>query len=154
VFSVVYLNAPRYCRSRNEHRHPVDILAGMLAYVAGLGALFGAFAVAFMFVATPKASLQTLPQSANAMPVRPSTAHKPNKLLEARAKATTRHSENHAAAPGARDGAQRRASARDSRRDHAVSTAQARRSIEEEHARRWAYQQDGGFASRFLGYSE
>jgi len=134
----------------------MDILAGMLAYVAGLGALFGAFAVAFMFVATPKASLQTQtqPQGANAMLVRPSTAHKPNKLVEARAKATTRHSENHAAAPGARVGVQRTASARDSRRGRAVSTAQARRSIEEEHARRWAYQQDGSFASRLLGYSE
>jgi hypothetical protein len=134
----------------------VDILAGMLAYVAGLGALFGAFAVAFMFVVTPQASLQTQaePQSANAMLVRPSTAHKPNKLVEARARASARHSQNHATAPVARDGAQRTASARDTRRGRAASATQARRLTAEEHARRWAYQQDGSFASRFPGYSE
>lgn len=132
----------------------MDILAGMLAYVAGLGALFGAFAVAFMFVATPKAPLQTQPQSANAMLVRPSTAHKPNKLAEARTKESAHHSENHAAATGSRDGPQRTASVRDSRRNHIASAPQARLSIDEERARRWAYQQDGNFASRFLGYSE
>jgi hypothetical protein len=134
----------------------MDILAGMLAYVAGLGALFGAFAVAFMFVATPKASLHTQAesQSANAMLVRPSTAHKPNKLVEARAKASAHRSEKHVAATGSHDSAQRTASARDSHRNRAASAAQARRSTDEEHARRWAYQQDGSLASRFLGYSE
>jgi hypothetical protein len=134
----------------------MDILAGMLAYVAGLGALFGALALAFMFVATPKASLQTQaqPQSANAMLVGPSTPKKPNKLVEARAKESAHRSEKHAVATGSRDSAQRTASSRDTRRNRAVSAAQARRPTDEEHARRWAYQQDGTFASRLLGYSE
>src|SRR5215467_14460457 len=74
----------RHCRRRNEHRHPavvgpgggftarasMDILAGMLAYVAGIGALFAGLAVAFfVFVATPKAPLQAQsePQSAHAL---------------------------------------------------------------------------------------
>jgi hypothetical protein len=137
-------------------RASMDILASMLAYIAGLGALFGAFAVALMFVATPKVSLQTQaqPQSANAMLVRPSTPKKPNKLVEARAKESAHRSEKHAAGTGSRDSAQRTASSRDTRRNRAASTAQARRSTDEEHARRWAYQQDGSFASRFLGYSE
>jgi type IV secretory pathway TrbD component len=132
----------------------MDILAGMLAYIAGLGVLFAAFALAFMFVATPKASLQTRaqPQSANAMLVR--RMHKPTRLVEARVKESTHRSEKHAAATGSRDSAQRTASSRDTRRNRAASAAQARRSTEEEHARRWAYQQDGNFASRFLGYSE
>jgi hypothetical protein len=135
----------------------MDILAGMLVYIAGLGALFGAFALALMFVATPKASLQTQaqPQRANAMLVR--RVHKPtkpNKLVEARAKESTHRSEKHAAETGSRHSAQRTASSRDTRRNRAASAAQAGRSTDEEHARRWAYQQDGNFASRFFGYSE
>jgi hypothetical protein len=64
----------------------MDILAGMLAYVAGLAALFGALAVSFsVFFATPKGPLQAQPQSASAMLVRPS-APKKQATIEARAK--------------------------------------------------------------------
>ena len=106
----------------------MDILAGMLAYVAGLGALFAAVAVAFvMFAATPKApSEQSPPQSA--MLLRPSTP----KMLEAHAKDVSKtgrkqgrsHSERQAALPSA---AQPTAS-RELRRK--ASTEQARRPIQ------------------------
>jgi hypothetical protein len=134
----------------------MDILAGMLAYIAGLGALVGGLAVAFVFFAAPNAPLQTQtqPQSANAMMVRPSAPNKPIKLVEARAKESTRYSEKHAAATSPAGGAQRTISSRDVRRKQAASTAQARRLIEEGGARSWAYQQDSNFASRFLGYSD
>ena len=55
----------------------MDILAGMLAYVAGIGALFAGLAVSFfVFFSTPHEPLQTQtqPQSASAMLVRPSYA--------------------------------------------------------------------------------
>jgi hypothetical protein len=129
----------------------MDILAGMLAYVAGLAALFGALAVSFsVFFATPKGPLQAQPQSASAMLVRPS-APKKQATIEARAKQAGSRAEKHAA--GTPGSAQRTASAGDSRRKHTKAAAQARR-IDEEHARRWAYQPDANFESRFLGHAD
>ena len=114
----------------------MDILAGMLAYVAGIGAVFAALAISFsVFFATPHVPLQTeaAPQNASAMLVRPSTPNKP--AVEARAKQNATQS----AGP---------------QRKRAASGAQARRLIQEERARRWAYQQDSSFESRFLGYTD
>ncbi|MGE5367795.1 MAG: hypothetical protein ACM3PO_11105 [Betaproteobacteria bacterium] len=132
----------------------MDILAGVLAYVAGIGALFAGLAVSFLvFFATPHEPLQTETQSQNAraMLVRPSTPNKP--ALEASAKQNATQSashfeksaEKHTAAADSSVAAQTTASARDPRRKHAASAAQARRLIQEERARRWAYQQDSSF---------
>jgi hypothetical protein len=144
----------RSCRpGRRFQRESVDgFLAGMLAYVAGIGALFAGLAVSFfVFFSTPNQPLetQTHPQSASAMLVRPSTPNKPA-AVEAHAMRRAGHSEKHAA--GAAGTAQPAASARDLRRK--PSAAQARRLIQEERARRWAYQQDSSFKSRFLGYAD
>ena len=138
----------------------MDILAGMLAYVTGIGALFAGLAVAFfVFFSTPHEPRQTetQPQGASAMLVRPST---PNKAatVEAHAKQnamqSTGRSEKHAAAAGSSGSAQPTASARDICRKPTASATQARRLIQEERARRWAYQQDSSFESRFLGYAD
>jgi hypothetical protein len=134
----------------------MDILAGMLAYMAGIGALFASLAVSFfVFFSTPHEPLQTgtQPQSARAMLVRPSAPNKPA-AVEARATQSDGHSEKHAAAAGAPGTAQPTASPRDLRRKHAASAAQARRLTQEERAHRWAYQQDPSFESRFLGYAD
>ena len=138
----------------------MDILAGMLAYVTGIGAVFAGLAVSFfVFFSTPHEPLQTQtqPQSASAMLVRPSTSDKPA-AVEARAKESETqsagHSEKHAAAAGSPGTAQPTASARNLRRKPAASVTQARRLIQEERARRWAYQQDSTFNSRFLGYAD
>jgi hypothetical protein len=137
----------------------MDILAGMLAYLAGIGALFAGLAVSFfVFFATPHEPLQTetQPQSASAMLVRPSTPNKPAVAAHAKQSAmqSAGHSEKHAAAGGSPGTARPTASARDVRGKPAASAAQARRLIEEERARRWAYQQDSNFKSRFLGYAD
>ncbi|HET8920193.1 MAG TPA: hypothetical protein VFN27_11005 [Xanthobacteraceae bacterium] len=138
----------------------MDILAGMLAYVAGIGALFAGLAVSFfLFFSTPNEPLQTQtqPQSASVMLVRPSTPDKPP-VVEAHAKQMAGRSEKpaekSAAAAGSPVAAQPVASARDFRRKSAAAAAQARRLIHEERARRWAYQQDSNFESRFLGYAD
>ena len=102
----------------------MDILAGMVTYVAGIGALFAALAVSFFgFFATPHEPLQTEtpPQNARAMLVRPSTPNKP--AAEAGAKQTATQSashfdkpaEKHAAAVGSSLTAQATALARDPR---------------------------------------
>ena len=129
----------------------MDILAGMLAYLAGIGALFAGLALSFfVFFSTPHEPLQTQPQSASAK-VQPSTL---NKLaaVEARAKQSADHSEKHATAAGSPGSAQ--ASARDVDGKHAASSAQARRLIQEERARRWAYRRDSSFERRFLDYAD
>jgi hypothetical protein len=136
----------------------MDILAGMFAYVAGIGALFAGLAVSFfVFFSTPNESLQTQPQSASAMLVRPSTPNRPP-VVEAHAQQMAGRSEKpaekSAAAAGSPIAAQPAASARDFRRKPAAAAAQARRLIHEERARRWAYQQDSNFESRFLGYAD
>lgn len=141
----------------------MDILAGVLAYVAGIGALFAALAVSFfVFFSTPHEPVQTAtqPQGASAMLVRRSapkpSAHNKQAAVETRAKQSAtqsgNHSEKHPA--GSPDAAQLAASARDARRNHPASAAQARRLIQEERARRWAYQQGSSFESRFLGYAD
>jgi len=128
----------------------MDILASMLAYLAGIGALFTGLAVSFfVFFSTPHEPLQTQ-QSASAMLVRPSTPNKPA-AVEARAKQSADHSEKHATAASSPGGAQ--ASARDVHGKDAASAAEARR-FQEERGRRWAYQQDSSFERRFLGYAD
>src|SRR5271166_5745648 len=108
----------------------MDILAGMLAYVAGIGALFAGLVVSFfVFFSTPHEPLQTEtpPQSASAMLVRPSTPNKPA-ALEARATQSATQSagqsEKHAAAAGSPGTAQPTASARNRHGKHAASAAQ------------------------------
>jgi len=129
----------------------MDILASMLAYLAGIGALFTGLAVLFfVFFSTPHEPLQPQPQSASAMLVQPSTLNKPA-AVEARAKQSADHFEKHTTAAGSPGSAQ--ASARDVHGKYAASAAQARR-FQEERGRRWAYQQDSSFERRFLGYAD
>jgi hypothetical protein len=147
----------------------MDILAGILAYVAGIGAVIAGLAISFsVFFATQNPPLQTQsqPQNASAMLVRPGSAGTPSKptAIGALAKPTAsrgNHPEKHAASAGA-DAARSPASGRDLHHKATGASAQARRLLQEERARRWAYQQDSGqgsshdssFQSRFLGYAD
>jgi len=134
----------------------MDILAGMLAYVAGIGALSAGLAISFfVFFSTPHEPLQTQAQrqSASAMLVRPSPPNKPA-AIEAHTKQSANNSERHAAAAGSPSAAQPTASARNIHNRTGISAAQTRRLIQEERARRWAYQQDSGFEGLFLGYAD
>jgi len=156
----------------------MDILAGMLGYLAGIGAVFGVFALSFfVFFATPKEALQAQsePQSAHALLARRSASHRPTAVAaHARrsAKESTRestlHSEKHEPVANAAGADQRTKTARDHPRKTGTSktgtsktgtsTAQALRLMEEERARHWAYQLDSNqgssFERRFLGYAE
>jgi hypothetical protein len=155
----------------------MDILAGMLGYLAGIGAVFGALALSFfVFFATPKEPLQAQsePQSAHAMLARPSASNRPTagaaharesakESTRESARESTLHSEKHEPVAGAASAQQRTRIARDHQRKTATSksgtsTAQAMRPTEEERVRNWAYQQDSSqgssFERRFLGYAE
>jgi hypothetical protein len=134
----------------------MDILAGMFAYVAGIGALVAGLTVSFfVFFAVPQEPIQTQagPQTASAMLVRPSTANKPV-TVDPHAKQSASHSEEHAAVAALPSVARPTAYARDFRHKHTKSAAQARQRVQEERARRWAYQQNSSFNSHFLGYAD
>jgi hypothetical protein len=143
----------------------MDILAGMLAYLAGIGVIFGGLALSLLlFTATPKQPLTPHSPVATAMRVAPSAAAK-TPDAQAHAKQTDSRFEKPGehAPPAARppDAARVATMARDINRDKHRKTAtpaeNARRLAQEERARRWAYQQDANgstFASRFLGYAD
>ena len=135
----------------------MDILAGMLAYIAGIGAIIAGLAVSFsVFVASPNKPVE--PQSATAMIVKPSA---PNKAVPAEtiAKPASGHAETNAAAVNAPADAARptRLGNEIHRRPDtsaATSAAQLRQMVQEERARRWASQHDPSFEHRFLGYAD
>jgi hypothetical protein len=135
----------------------MNILAGMLAYIAGIGAIFAGLVVSFsVFVATPNKPVE--PQSATAMLVKPSA---PNKAVAAEpgTKPASGHPEKNAAATSAPVDAGRptRLGNETHRRPGTIaasSAAQLRRMVEEERARRWASQHDPSFEHRFLGYAD
>ena len=132
-------------------RESVDGYFGRRACLSGRYR-FAALALSFfVFFSTPHEPLQPQPQSASAMLVQPSTLNKPA-AVEARAKQSADHSEKHATAAGSPGSA--RASARDVDGKHAASSAQARRLIQEERARRWAYRRVSSFERRFLDYAD
>jgi hypothetical protein len=129
----------------------MDILAGMFAYIAGIGAIFTGVVVSFsVFVATPNKPVE--PQSATAMLVKPSA---PNKAVaaEAGAKPASGHAEKNATAANA-PGRLGNEIHRTPDTSAAASAAQLRRMVEEERARRLASQHDPSFEHRFLGYAD
>jgi type IV secretory pathway VirB10-like protein len=140
----------------------MDILAGMLAYIAGIGAILAGLAVSFsVFVATPNKPVE--PQSATAMIVKPSA---PNKAVAAEpiAEPASGHAEKNAAAVNApADAARPTRLGNETRRRPgtsgassaaATSAAQLRQMLQEERARRWVSQHDPSFEHRFLGYAD
>jgi len=143
----------------------MDILAGMLAYLAGIGVIFGGLALSLLlFTATPKQPLTPQSPVATAMRVAPNAAAK-TPDAQANAKHPDSRSEKLGkyAPPAARppDAARLATVARDINRDKHRKTAtpaeNARRLAQEERARRWAYQRDANgstFAGRFLGYAD
>ena len=143
----------------------MDILAGMLAYLAGIGVIFGGLALSLLlFTATPKQPLTPQSPVATAMRFAPGAAAKTRdaqanaKHTDSRSEKSGKHAPSAARPP---DAARLATVARDINRDKHRKTAtpaeNARRLAQEERARRWAYQQDANgstFAGRFLGYAD
>jgi type IV secretory pathway VirB10-like protein len=141
----------------------MDILAGMFAYLAGIGAVIAALAISFsVLLSQPNQAVQpqNQAQSATAMVVKQA---QPNKAapVEANSKPMSGHAKKQAAMTSAPAAAQPTPSAKDQRKAIA-SAAKLRRLVQEERARHWAYQQDSrqdsrqdsSFQSRFLGYAD
>ena len=140
----------------------MDILAGMLAYLAGIGALFGVMALSLvLFTSTEnKAPAPSQPQGATAMIVAPGASGK-TPAAQAHVKPGVEPQKHRRPAATPVEPARSATVAHDTQTRSAMSAAKSRRLAQEERAHRWAYQQDAkepskdpSFESRFLGYAD
>jgi hypothetical protein len=129
----------------------MDIIASIFAYLGCVTGIVGALAVSFFVVfAVPETAAP--PHQALAMVSRPVVARTIAAAETKPApKAAQRDEEiaSHGTAP-----AHPPALALSVRQKTQASRAQARRLVQEERARRWAYEPDSDFESRFLGYAD
>jgi hypothetical protein len=141
----------------------MDILAGALAYLAGIGALFGALALSFvLFTSMPdNPPTPRQPQSATAMMVAPGASSKTPAAAAVAKPAVERQKHRRPATmpvePARTSTVAHNTQAHDTHQRSATAAAKSRRLAQEERARRWAYQEDAkepSFESRFLGYAD
>jgi hypothetical protein len=148
----------------------MDILAGIFAYLACIGGLLGALAISFMLYVSPHGHGQNVQQAAatgrsiTASHVTTVAQAKPAAQAKLAAKGDKsdkgeQPKDPHVAssvAPEATPAATPTNPAISLRhKTQLASRAQNyRRLVEEQRARRWAYQQDPDFEARFLGYAD
>lgn len=126
----------------------MDILGSMLAYLGCVAGIVGALVISFIVYFSPPAHSTNI-KHAIAMVARPSVAKADQRthIVTIVAQSTTTP-QTATAPPPTAVAASARPKAQSSR-------AQAmRRLVEEERAKRWAYQQDPDFETRFLGYAD
>ncbi len=127
----------------------MDILAAMLAYLGCVTGMVGALVISFYlyFVAPPQltAPAQTAAVAATADVIRTGASH---------SAAVTHVQPVTTIAQRAVDAATVAPIAADARQKGQLSRAELRRLAQEQRARRWAYQQDSSFESRFLSYAD
>jgi hypothetical protein len=120
----------------------MDILAAMLAYLGCVTGIVGALAISFyVYIAPPgqtAAGMQTAAVAVGAPKSTALTHLKPITTIAQRAQDAA------AAVPVAAD----------VRQKGQLSHAALRRLAQEQRAKRWAYQQDSSFESRFLSYAD
>jgi hypothetical protein len=129
----------------------MDILGSMLAYLGCVTGIVAAMAMSCaVLLATPDrpaASKQTLAMVSKPIMPKTATAAKPTGNGAALATLVPPRS------PAASVIAQTASTAADRQRP-LVTRAHLRRLVREERAKRWAYQQDQDFESRFLSYAD
>jgi len=127
----------------------MDIIAAMLGYLTCVTGIIGALAIsAFIVFATPDRT--AVPQHALVLAAKTSAAKPAATVAENPAPVAARVI-GHQTPPRSTVVAQSGV-AKDARQKPRLSAAQLRQMLQEERARRWAYQQDPGFEARFLGY--
>ncbi len=129
----------------------MDIIASIFAYLGCVTGIVGALAVSF-FVVFAAPNTAPPPHQALAMVSRPAVARtiaaaetKPAPKAAQRDEEIASHGTPPAHPP---------ALALNVRQKTQATRAQARRLVQEERARRWAYEPDSDFESRFLGYAD
>jgi hypothetical protein len=133
----------------------MDIIAAMLAYLTCATGIIGALAIsAFIVFATPDRTEVPqhvlVPQHALALTAK-ANATKPTAAVAAKpARVAARVIEHQT--PMRSSVVAQSGIAKAARQKAQSARAQLRQMLQEERAKRWAYQQDPGFEARFLGY--
>ena len=138
----------------------MDIIASMLAYLGCVTGILGALAISAFVVFSPPHQPAT-PAHTLAMTAKPSVA-KATFVTVAAPKPAPEivQADDHDAslgpklAPVPQTTVGRTASAAGVRKKTQLAAAALRRQAQEQRARRWAYQQDADFGTRFLGYTD
>jgi hypothetical protein len=132
----------------------MDILGAMLVYLGSVTGIIAALAISFVLYFSPSHHATPLKQSV-AMLVRQTTPKAPPLPQHANAGATTERQETQAVSSVAQSvPPQQTAPGSPPMQVQAMRTQYLRRIIQEERAKRWAYQQDPSFENRFLGYAD
>jgi len=132
----------------------MDIIASVLAYMGCVTGIIGALVLSFaIFLSTPDQPTginYPVAMAANQSVARATTPHATSKLEHRPPLVAT----DVQSTPAPQTMAQTMATA-SARQKVQTSRAQyLRRMVQEERARRWAYQQDPDFEARFLGYAD
>jgi len=135
----------------------MDILASMLAYLGCVTGMVGALALSFyLFFAAPN---QALPAHSFAVAAK-SDRLRTSSAAQTKPDANVAHADTHVVSRVASQDASNVATTDASPATAAPKKAQLarasllRRLVQEDRARRWAYQQDPSIETRFLGYAD
>lgn len=140
----------------------MDILASIIAYLGCVAGIIGAFAISlFVLFSTPDQTTPAKPTAAQSVVLAAKTnvlktnVLKPAVTAEAKSAPGIKQTVRHVAAGAAKPAtASPTTLAGDLRQKPSISRSQLRRLVQEERAKRWAYQQDSNFDNRFLGYAD
>jgi hypothetical protein len=136
----------------------MDILAAMLVYLASLSGIIAALSISFFLYFSPphQATPPEHIKQSVALVVQQTAPKLPLLPQHANAGAATEQQEAQAVPSGAQSmpPQQKAAAASSPLQVQAMRAQYLRRMIQEERAKRWAYQQDPSFENRFLGYAD
>jgi hypothetical protein len=127
----------------------MDILTAMLAYLGCVTGLVGALVISFYVYFVVPAQL-TAPMQTAAVAVKANDI----KIGTPKSAAATHLNPVITIARSAEDATPSAPIAADARQKGQSSPARLRRLAQEQRARRWVYQQDSSFESRFLSYAD
>jgi hypothetical protein len=127
----------------------MDILAAMLAYLGCVTGIVGALAISFyVYIAPPRQA--AVPMQTAALAVKANDI----KTGASKSPASTHLKPVITIAQRTQDAAPTVPVAADVRQKGQLSHAELRRLAQEQRAKRWAYQQDSSFESRFMSYAD
>ncbi|MFZ0423596.1 MAG: hypothetical protein WAL80_12025 [Xanthobacteraceae bacterium] len=127
----------------------MDILAAMLAYLGCVTGIVGALAISFyVYIAPPGQTAAGMQTAAVAVKANDGKTGAPKSTALTHLKPIT------TIAQRTQDAAAAVPVAADVRQKGQLSHAALRRLAQEQRAKRWAYQQDSSFESRFLSYAD
>jgi hypothetical protein len=136
----------------------MDILASILAYLGCITGIIGALAVSLFLVLAPPHARTAAPAPTAVLAAQASneaTSTISSNTITANTAPTPKADPVATVAQGANTAtSEKRTAGAPPKTKTRLSRAQQRRIVQEERARRWAYQQDDDFETRFMSYAD